>query len=75
MSQAREGAGHLAPLRHCPHHRLHQSRVEGRVALEEPDGGREEVRLGLHHGGAERDHLGAGRSQQVQVAQLARLRH
>ena len=75
VSHCRQGAGHLPPLRHCPHQGLHQSGVEGRVSLEEPDGGGQEVRLRLHHGGAERDHLGAGRSQEVQVTQLAGLRH
>ena len=63
-----QGAGHLPPLRHCPHHRLHQSGVEGRVTLEEPDGGGEEVRLSPHHGGADRHHL------ELQVTQLAGLR-
>ena len=65
-------AGHLPPLRHCLHLGLHQCRGEGRVTLEQPDGGGEEVCLCLHHGGAHRHHLG---SQEVQVAQLAGLRH
>ena len=75
MGQWREGPGHLPPLRHCPHQGLHQGGVEGRVTLEEPDGGGEEVGLRPDHGGAERHHLRTGRSDEVQVTQLAGLRH
>ena len=61
-------AGHLPPLRHRPHHRLHQGGGEGRVALEQPDGAGQEVRLRPEDGGAQRHHL------QLQVAQLGGLR-
>lgn len=60
LERAGQGAPHLAVLRHGGDDGLQQSGLEGRVPLEQPDGGGEELGLRPHDWAGESDHLGPG---------------